>query len=68
MVDLDKVDADSLLAERMVREEMRGHELTFDFYKFVEISRKVAYYQTFDDISISQSDAIRRNKKKMPVA
>lgn len=62
------VDADSLMAERIAREEMRALDLTFDFYKFVEISRKVAYFQTFDDISISQSDAIKRNKKKMPVA
>lgn len=68
LVDLDMVDVDSLMAERIAREEMRNLELTFDFYKFVEISRKVAYFQTFNEISLSQSDAIKRNKKKMPVA
>jgi hypothetical protein len=44
LVDLDKLDPDSLHHEHIAREEMRSLDLAIDFYKFVEISRKVAYY------------------------
>jgi hypothetical protein len=44
LVDLEKLDPDSLQHENLAREEMRSLDLAIDFYKFVEISRKVAYY------------------------
>jgi hypothetical protein len=44
LVDLEKLDLESLHHEHLAREEMRSLNLAIDFYTFVEISRKVAYY------------------------
>ena len=68
LVNLDEVDVDSYMSEKQCREEMRALELTFDFKKFVLIGRKVAFYQMFQDITLKESDAYKKNKKKMPVA
>ena len=57
-----------MLAEHMAREEMRSFNVSFDFKSFVVICRKVAFYQTFMDVTISESEAFKKNKKKMPIA
>ncbi len=67
LIDLE-VDADNLLFEQIARDEMRKLDLSFDFKKFVVIGRKVAFYQTFGEFTLSETEAYKQNKKKMPVA